>query len=1010
MVWRIGIARETRPEPVRGLFRRRLMRLRLFVLLTAMLVAWTGQLSAAELTLVADSHVNSAAPAVNSGAISNLDVGAGYTTFLQFSLSAVPSGVTSGQIRSAVLRLYANRVDTSGVITVSPLTTGWGEYSVTYAAQPTAGAAAATFSVSQGDAYVTVDVTTVVQGWVANPATNFGVSLSSASAAAQFDSKENDVTSHPAMLQVTLADSGPAGPPGAAGAQGVAGATGPAGPQGVAGPAGPIGPRGIAGPAGPAGATGATGPAGANGAIGPVGPIGPTGATGAAGATGPVGPAGSPGLVFQGSYSSSTNYAFGDVVSWQGASFVSLSASNHGNTPSFSPAVWGVLSAQGAQGSTGATGSAGPAGPQGVPGSPGPGGPPGPAGPQGIPGQAGAQGIPGTTGATGPQGPAGPQGIAGPVGLTFRGAYQSSANYALADGVSYGGSSYVSLVAGNRGNTPDQSPSQWALFAAAGAAGPMGPAGAIGAIGATGPVGPPGVAGPTGAPGATGAQGPAVANYVGAYQSSTNYALHDAVNWQGSTWISMAAGNRGNTPDASPAAWALLAAQGSAGVTGAPGAQGLTGPAGPGGAMGPPGPAGPPITFDGQWLTGATYAVGHAVAYGGSAYVALLPNSARQPDSSPLYWSLLAAGGAPGPAGPEGVQGASGPAGSPGTPGATGPTGPAGPAGAPGTPGAPVNFLGSYASSTNYAVGDAVSWQGSSYISSGPGNRGNTPDLSPGRWALLAAQGSSGPAGPAGQAGVSGATGPAGPAGATGPAGPAGAPGMNFRGSWTSASGYAINDAVAFNGSTYLAQTGNTKSQPDLYPQIWSVLAAAGGAGPTGASGSAATISLGTVTTGAAGTQASVTNTGTPSAAVLNFVIPQGAAGTGGTGGGGGGGTSGVPFISMYHAVSYNSTYYSINNPNASATETAPVLTWVPAACTATALNVFSQQGNSLVVTLRVGSPGNMADTALTCPVSSGASCNVAGSVPVAAGSFVDVRITGANGTPAGVWTALACN
>lgn len=47
-------------------------------------------------------------------------------------------------------------------------------------------------------------------------------------------------------------------------------------------------------------------------------------------------------------------------------------------------------------------------------------------------------------------------------------------------------------------------------------------------------------------------------------------------------------------------------------------------------------------------------------------------------------------------------------------------------------------------------------------------------------------------------------------------------------------------------------------------------------AGPQGPQGSAATISVGTVTTGAAGTSATITNAGTSSAAVFNFTIPRG--------------------------------------------------------------------------------------------------------------------------------------
>ena len=55
-----------------------------------------------------------------------------------------------------------------------------------------------------------------------------------------------------------------------------------------------------------------------------------------------------------------------------------------------------------------------------------------------------------------------------------------------------------------------------------------------------------------------------------------------------------------------------------------------------------------------------------------------------------------------------------------------------------------------------------------------------------------------------------------------------------------------------------------------------------GDAGTDGSDGAAATITVGTVTTGAEGSQASVTNSGTANAAVLDFVIPKGATGDGG--------------------------------------------------------------------------------------------------------------------------------
>ena len=938
-----------------------------------------------------------------------------------------------------MLRIYCNRVDTAGLVSVQPVGGAWGEYSVTYATLPSLGAAAQVVQVSGAGAYVAVDVTAMVQGWVTAPATNFGVALTAGTAAVQFDSKENDLTGHAAELEVDLVSQGPQG---VAGAQGIAGPAGPAGANGVAGAVGPMGPAGATGATGPAGPQGPVGPAGSSvggvlgsyqgtyspvtnyaagdvvvfggssytslvatnhgntpglspldwgllalGGTGPAGPqgpqgvAGPAGLTGSAGVAGPVGAAGvagpagaqgAPGLVYQGAYSSVTNYALGDVVLWSGASYTSLVASNHGNTPSLSPGQWGVLTAQGPTGATGAQGPQGVAGAQGLPGSVGPNGPPGPQGPQGIGGAAGAQGLTGAMGAQGLSGPMGPQGVAGPVGMSFQGTYSSATNYALADGVMYNGAGYVSLVASNHGNTPDLSPGQWGLFAT-GTPGATGATGAAGAQGLQGPAGPQGIPGVAGATGATGPQGPAVANYLGNYASTTNYGLNDAVSFGGSTYISLVAGNVGNTPGLSPVQWAVLVAQGVAGPQGIAGATGPAGPAGAAGAAGAVGPQGPPVTFQGGWLVGTGYSLGDVVGYGGSSYVALTGNVGRQPDVSPVYWGLLAQAGSVGPAGATGPMGLQGPTGFPGLTGAAGPAGPAGAVGATGPAGAigpagPVGpagptgaagiaglaYKGAYAAGVNYGLNDGVTYQGSSYISLAAGNVGNTPGLSPGQWGVLAAVGAVGALGPSGAIGPAGPAGSAGAAGAAGAVGATGPAGMVYRGGWSAGTSYAVGDAVLFGGTTYIATAGAAGLEPDLYPAAWGVLAQ-GVAGPTGPAGVAATVAVGTVTTGLAGTQAVVTNSGTAGAAVLNFTIPQGAAGANGTGGGG---TSVGSFLSMYHSVSFSTNFYSVSNENASASEGDLVLTWVPAACSASSLTVFSRQSNAVTVTLRRGRRG----------------------------------------------------
>ncbi len=406
--------------------------------------------------------------------------------------------------------------------------------------------------------------------------------------------------------------------------------------------------------------------------------------------------------------------------------------------------------------------------------------------------------------------------------------------------------------------------------------------------GITGATGPDGPAGPQGAPGPTGATGPA-----------------------------------GATGPTGP-----IGVTGPAGPAGATGSTGATGSAGPTGATGPQG-----VTFRQTWSGGTAYLIGDAVFYNGSSYISLTNNSALQPDTSPSDWSLLAQQGTPGvaggtgPAGPIGVTGPAGPAGATGSTGATGATGAPGPQG--------VTFRQTWNGSTAYLIGDAVFYNGSSYISL-TNNSAMQPDVSTSDWSLLAQQGTAGTAGETGPAGPAGSTGSTGPQGAAGPQGPTGAAGatgatgntgatgeqgppVTFRQAWAIGTAYAIGDAVFFGGSSYISLTNNLGLQPDTYTSDWSLLAqqgnagaagetgpagptgpagstgaagatgatgttgatgATGSAGANGAAGPAGTISVGTVTTGAAGSSASVTNSGTSSAATLNFTIPQGVAGS----------------------------------------------------------------------------------------------------------------------------------
>ncbi len=967
----------------------------LLALLGTLLFATCEQAHATTATLIADAHISTAQPAVNFGTLTNLAVGNGFTSLIEFDLSPLPAGTTAAQISRVTLRLFVNRADTPGLLSLSPITTTWGEYSVTASAAPTLGSSIAVTQVSAAGQYVTVDVTNTVQGWIAKPATNFGLALTAGTAALQFDSKENDLTSHPAELEITLVATG---------------GTGTVGPQGPAGPQGPIGPQGPAGPQGLTGITGATGPQGSAGSTGPQGPAGvmnyqglwsslttyPTNAVityagssylslaaankgntpglsaafwgllAAAGQNGTSTTTATTGtqqtLTYQGTYTSSTNYAFGDIVQYGGSSFISLIAANHGNTPGLVASAWGLLAAA----------------------QPGPTGPTGPAGPAGS---VGSQGNPGVVGPQGPIGLTGPTGPIGPPGLTYRGIYVSTNNYALGDIVLWQGITYTSLIASNHGNAPDVTPGSWGILVSQGPAGPTGPQGPVGLtgpIGYQGLVGPPGPAGPTGP---IGIQGPAGAQGLSGQQ-----------------------GARGDT-----GAQGLQGLPGQAGAQGVPGTAGATGLQGPMGPIGPAGPVG--LTPQGVYSSSRNYALADAITFNGSGYVSLSnANVGNTPDQSPGQWSLFAAAGSPGIAGSAGATGSPGATGPQGPVGLTGATGPQGSIGPQGPPVA--NYTGNYASQTSYALNDAVSYLGSTYISLAAGNHGNPPDSSSSFWAVLVARGApgaagavgaAGPAGPAGATGSTGATGPVGPQGQTGSAG---IPGINFRDAWLANANYQTNDAVTFQGSTWIATASSSGVQPGTSTSAWSVLAQAGVSGPSGPTGSAATITLGSVTTGAAGTAAQVTNSGTSSAAILNFVIPAGqtgAAGSGGTSTGSAASTSGIPFASVMHSVNFQSLFYSVNSSTAALNETSSVLTWVPNGCTATSLAVYSTQGNTLTVTLRTGTPGAMQPAALSCSVPPNGSCTITGSVAVVPGAFVDLNLTGANGTAAPVWTALAC-
>src|SRR5215472_78024 len=138
------------------------------------------------------------------------------------------------------------------------------------------------------------------------------------------------------------------------------------------------------------------------------------------------------------------------------------------------------------------------------------------------------------------------------------------------------------------------------------------------------------------------------------------------------------------------------------------------------------------------------------------------------------------------------------------------------------------------------------------------------------------------PQGVAGATGATGSQGPQGNPGATGATGPAGSTGPAGTAATVTA-GTTTTGAPGTSASVTNSGTSSAAVFDFTIPQGQTGAAGAigpqGNPGATGPAGAAATVNVGTTTTGAAGTNANVTNSGSTSAAVFNFTIPQGVAG-----------------------------------------------------------------------------------------------------------------------------------
>ena len=357
---------------------------------------------------------------------------------------------------------------------------------------------------------------------------------------------------------------------------------------------------------------------------------------------------------------------------------------------------------------------------------------------------------------------------------------------------------------------------------------PRGEPGPKGDTGAAGPQGERGEQGPAGADGAQGLQGnPGQAATVQVGKVTTGESGSEA--------------QVTNSGSENAAVFDFVIPRGE------PGPKGDTGAAGPQGERGEQGPAGVDGIQGPQGESGqaATIQVGE-VTTGEPGSKAQVTNSGSE---NAAVFDFVIPRGEPGAAGPQGERGEQGPAGSDGA---------SGPQGDPGQ-------------AATIQVGQVTTGE--------PGSEAqvtNSGSESAAVFDFVIPRGEPGAAGPQGEQGPAGADGAQGPKGESGQAATiqvgkvtTGEPGSEAQVTNSGSESTAVFDFAIPRGEPGAA--GPQGERGEQGPA-----GADGAQGPQGDPGQAATIQVGEVTTGEPGSKAQVTNSGSESAAVFDFVIPRG--------------------------------------------------------------------------------------------------------------------------------------
>jgi hypothetical protein len=163
--------------------------------------------------LTGDTYIFSSNPSANFGTQQSMFTGSSSTStaLMEFSLSNLPAGLTSGNITKAVLLVYVKSVTAAGNVAVAPLSGPFTETTVNYTngislvGSPFSGNIA--LGAAQVGTFIPVDVTAQVQSAIGGGSVGFAIVPQDSTVVAQFDTKESTSTSHAPDLQIFLQSS-----------------------------------------------------------------------------------------------------------------------------------------------------------------------------------------------------------------------------------------------------------------------------------------------------------------------------------------------------------------------------------------------------------------------------------------------------------------------------------------------------------------------------------------------------------------------------------------------------------------------------------------------------------------------------------------------------------------------------------------------------------------------------------------------------------------------------------